>query len=250
MLLQRKPISKFIILITLMILSSCDASLKNNSDSSELRLKAVDQGRTLFHEKNCSSCHGTNGVYPIPSMPSLKKSRISNNSLEVFVKAMVGLDSNDDSKVSEIMFEMTKKLSVDELAKIMTYIDNFEGNQNRYISPEDIDDLVIKFGQLSLQKITRNREEKKRYLATLSGGNQVYVSACQACHALGVAGAPKLNNRDDWKNRVTNGRAALYENSINGVGAMPARGGSYLSDDQVKKAVDYMLKNSGLKKVP
>jgi cytochrome c5 len=73
-------------------------------------------------------------------------------------------------------------------------------------------------------------------------GAGVYNSACGACHAAGVAGAPKSGDKAAWGSRVSKGKPTLYDHAIKGIGAMPAKGGNpSLSDDAVKAAVDYML---------
>jgi cytochrome c5 len=77
-------------------------------------------------------------------------------------------------------------------------------------------------------------------------GKQVYDSACQACHAAGVAGAPKLGDKADWGPRIAQGNAKLYEHSLKGFqgkkGVMPPKGGfAHLADADVKAAVDYMV---------
>lgn len=76
-------------------------------------------------------------------------------------------------------------------------------------------------------------------------GEDVYKQSCAACHAAGVAGAPKLGDSADWQPRIAQGKDVLYEHSIKGFsgkkGVMPPKGGNLsLSDDQVKAAVDYM----------
>lgn len=78
--------------------------------------------------------------------------------------------------------------------------------------------------------------------AAPSGGEGVYKSACDACHAAGVAGAPKLGDKAAWSKRIAAGKATLYEHSIKGFNAMPAKGGNTaLSDADVKAAVDYLV---------
>jgi len=72
----------------------------------------------------------------------------------------------------------------------------------------------------------------------------MYVS-CAACHATGAAGAPVTGTVSDWTARIAKGNEVLYDNAINGINAMPARGGnSALSDDNVKAIVDYMIEQS------
>lgn len=73
-------------------------------------------------------------------------------------------------------------------------------------------------------------------------GEQVYNSACMACHATGAAGAPKFGSAEDWAPRIAQGKDVLYQHSIQGFQAMPPKGGfTNLSDEQVKAAVDYMV---------
>lgn len=77
-------------------------------------------------------------------------------------------------------------------------------------------------------------------------GEDVYKQTCAACHAAGVAGAPKLGDKADWQPRIAQGKDLLYEHSIKGFtgkkGVMPPKGGNLsLNDEQVKAAVDYMV---------
>jgi cytochrome c5 len=73
-------------------------------------------------------------------------------------------------------------------------------------------------------------------------GKSVYDAACMACHAAGVAGAPKTGDKAAWAPRLKTGKDALYTAVIKGKGAMPAKGGNAsLSDGDVKAAVDYLI---------
>ena len=73
------------------------------------------------------------------------------------------------------------------------------------------------------------------------GGEQVYASSCSACHASGVAGAPMLTDSEAWAPRLEQGQETLVRHAIEGLNAMPPKGGNMsLSDDQVTAAVDYM----------
>lgn len=73
-------------------------------------------------------------------------------------------------------------------------------------------------------------------------GDEVYSVSCAACHATGLLESPKFGSADDWAPRVAKGIDTLYTNAINGINAMPAKGGNTaLSDDEVKAAVDHMI---------
>ncbi|MDP2240545.1 MAG: c-type cytochrome [Burkholderiales bacterium] len=72
-------------------------------------------------------------------------------------------------------------------------------------------------------------------------GKSVYDASCAACHASGVAGAPKAGDKAAWAPRLKSGMPALYASSLKGKNAMPPKGGNMaLSEDDVKAAVDYL----------
>ena len=73
-------------------------------------------------------------------------------------------------------------------------------------------------------------------------GKKLYDTACMACHAAGVAGAPKLGDKAAWAPRIKTGQEALYASALKGKGTMPAKGGNPATPDaDVKAAVDYMV---------
>ncbi len=75
-----------------------------------------------------------------------------------------------------------------------------------------------------------------------ANGKATYDGACAACHASGVAGAPKLGDKAAWAARAKAGKDALHTSALKGKGAMPPKGGAVaLSDEAVKAAVDYMV---------
>ncbi len=72
-------------------------------------------------------------------------------------------------------------------------------------------------------------------------GAAIYQTACLACHSSGVAGAPKLV-ASDWTNRLPQGEDTLVDHAINGLNAMPPKGGQMqLSDAEVRAAVLHMI---------
>ena len=77
-------------------------------------------------------------------------------------------------------------------------------------------------------------------------GKKIYDASCMACHAAGVAGAPKLGDKANWAPRIAQGADTLHTHAIKGfqgkAGMMPPKGGNMsLKDDDVKAAVDYMV---------
>ena len=73
-------------------------------------------------------------------------------------------------------------------------------------------------------------------------GKATYEQACVACHGAGIAGAPKVGDKAAWTARLAQGDATLAKHAIEGIRAMPAKGGNpALSDAEVKAAVEHMV---------
>lgn len=76
-------------------------------------------------------------------------------------------------------------------------------------------------------------------------GEEVFNSACMACHATGAAGAPKVGDAAAWAPRIAQGMDTLVQHSVNGLRAMPPRGTcANCSDEDLKAAVTYMVERS------
>jgi cytochrome c5 len=80
--------------------------------------------------------------------------------------------------------------------------------------------------------------------AAAAGPPALYNQVCSACHAAGVAGAPKLGDKAAWAPRVAQGVDALTASVIKGKGAMPPKGGASASDADIKALVTYMVNAS------
>ncbi len=79
----------------------------------------------------------------------------------------------------------------------------------------------------------------------LAAGEKLYKSACFVCHDAGIAGAPKLGNKEEWAPRLAQGNDTLIKHSIDGytglTGVMPPRGASTASDEELANAVHFMV---------
>jgi cytochrome c5 len=82
----------------------------------------------------------------------------------------------------------------------------------------------------------------------LQNGQAVYTAVCAACHATGAAGAPKVADNGAWSARIGQGYDTLVQHAVQGIRAMPAKGGNPdLDDIEVARAVVYMANQSGAK---
>jgi cytochrome c5 len=81
--------------------------------------------------------------------------------------------------------------------------------------------------------------------AAAADGKAVYDQTCVACHAVSVAGSPKLGDQAAWAPRIQQGMDALVQSALKGKGAMPPKGGNAsLTDAQVRAAVEFMVSQS------
>ncbi|WP_301102185.1 c-type cytochrome [Propionivibrio sp.] len=95
---------------------------------------------------------------------------------------------------------------------------------------------ILPVARVEMQKAATKSDGKPR------DGASIYSTVCIACHAGGVAGAPKTGDKAAWAPRIATGNAVLLKNAANGKGAMPPRGGAAdLSDAELKAAVDYLI---------
>lgn len=131
----------------------------------------------------------------------------------------------------------------------------------RYIQPEPTGDANPSQGILAEQRIApigavRSGEEGAAALAEVQtaavaaapaadavvDGPAVYGGLCKTCHDAGVAGAPITGSEQMAERLAANGLDGLVANAINGLNAMPPRGGNpTLTDEQIQAAVEFML---------
>ena len=84
-------------------------------------------------------------------------------------------------------------------------------------------------------------------IVVVRSAKEIVEGTCLACHGTGAMGAPKVGTKAEWKTRLSVGINGLVKSAINGKGMMPARGGdASLSDADIKSAIEYMVKESGL----
>ncbi len=83
---------------------------------------------------------------------------------------------------------------------------------------------------------------------TARSGEAIYRDNCAHCHDQGVLGAPRIGDRKAWKGRIAEGKRMQVRMAIKGIRKMPPRGGNpKLSDEEVERAVVYLLNRSGAK---
>ena len=77
-------------------------------------------------------------------------------------------------------------------------------------------------------------------------GKEVVTEVCAACHATGAQGAPKIGDKKAWEKRASQGLTGLSEHALKGIRKMPSHGGNpKLTDLEIKRAITYMVNESG-----
>jgi len=77
-------------------------------------------------------------------------------------------------------------------------------------------------------------------------GVDIVDAYCAECHVDGVRGAPKIGDVADWGRRAERGPAALTQRALDGIRSMPPHGGGPgLSDLEIRRAIVYMVNESG-----
>lgn len=77
-------------------------------------------------------------------------------------------------------------------------------------------------------------------------GEEIYNAICFTCHAAGTLNAPKFGDAADWAPRLAKGYDALYQSVLNGLGAMPPKGGlADLTDAELHRALVHMTNSAG-----
>lgn len=107
------------------------------------------------------------------------------------------------------------------------------------LTPEAISKRIHPVGNVEVKDATD--------LAAMKSGEQVFAAQCSACHAAGVAGAPKFGDAAAWGPRIPQGYETLLTHALKGKGAMGPQGGGDFSDFEIGRAVVYMANKGGAK---
>jgi cytochrome c5 len=77
-------------------------------------------------------------------------------------------------------------------------------------------------------------------------GKEVVDSVCASCHAGGTQNAPRIGDKKAWEKLSARGLTSLTDSALKGIRQMPPHGGSSsLSDAEIKRAIVFMVSQSG-----
>lgn len=138
------------------------------------------------------------------------------------------------------------------LTVVLLVLANVVAEQHMLEQPDTtaVAERIAPVGQLAVGKAPAPRAGvnviASANAAEPASGKAVFDQTCAACHATGVAGAPRIGDKAAWKERLAKGEDTLHQHAIQGfqgnAGLMPPKGGNAsLSDAEVKAAVDFMI---------
>jgi len=137
--------------------------------------------------------------------------------------------------------------SIAFLARDVGYKDEASSNPSRMTTTEErikpvADVYMGEAGAAAIQEAaaTSGSEKKIAFDGSLDGA-MIYASVCSVCHGTGAAGAP-IPGSPAMAERAQKGLDALVQSALNGLNAMPPRGGrADLSDEQIRAIIEYMI---------
>ncbi|MCE9640220.1 MAG: c-type cytochrome [Betaproteobacteria bacterium] len=81
---------------------------------------------------------------------------------------------------------------------------------------------------------------------TERSGKDVVTGICANCHATGAQGSPKIGDKDAWSKFSKQSLSSLTAVVLKGIRQMPPHGANMkLTDTEIKRAVTYMVNQSG-----
>lgn len=116
--------------------------------------------------------------------------------------------------------------------------------QAKTASADEIAERLKPSGELCLEGMDCGGAAPEEASGPAKSGDEVYAAVCAACHDSGAAGAPIIGDAAGWGDRLNKSLENLAASTINGMGAMPPRGGSNFSDEEILDAVEYMVNNT------
>jgi len=235
----------------------------------ESMASAARSGEEIY-TSTCGTCHN-NGIAGAPKLEDKAswETRLSGGFTALVASAINGKGGMParggnpditDSEMELVVSHMIKKAGIELVAKSANTAPAVAAEEKPAMETKvkEVEEVAVKAEEVKEVVASKVEEVKTEAVTAVvttvaattaavdhSAGEAVYKNSCFACHDSGVAGSPKVGDKDAWTSRIAAGSDILYESAIKGIGAMPAKGGNTsISDADVKAAVDYMAAKS------
>ena len=117
-------------------------------------------------------------------------------------------------------------------------------------SDSDISDAVDyilyhSFDHSYWQRLKNPPQAQRKQATSLELGESIYQAHCASCHDSGQSGAPIIGDFATWQPLLHKNIDTLITNTVNGIGAMPTKGGcEQCSGAEIIAAVKYLAQES------
>ncbi len=187
---------------------------------------------------HCSMCH-TPSYYLFSKKFSLAapvdKYYLSGNMVEGYFAPNITKVLMENASDQQLMDVFRKDQHI-EGGKIQGPMLEANHDSLKYLTDADVKAIA------AYLRTVESESPPKKSGTGLAGGKATYEQYCTGCHTTGAGGAPKLGDAGAWEPLMKSGMDTLYQNAINGIAAMPAKGTcTSCSDQEIKDAVDYMI---------
>lgn len=164
------------------------------------------------------------------------------------------IDSKDQEffQVFSIVLAALGLIAAVAIFAALTVVGDTTESDPRY-APEQIAARIAPVGQVrgsgdaEVTTASAAAEEEESKPAGPRSGADIVASACSGCHAAGVMGAPKTDDKAAWSAIYARGMDSVVTSAINGKGSMPPRGGcGDCSDNEIRDAIIEMMTGAGV----
>ncbi len=198
---------------------------------SAIELENLLPGELEFLNYGCSACHKFAEEFNGPDLFMIDKRR-------------------DDKWLKEWIMDPESKMKDADIEAMRQHYKLAMPNQN--VSEQDAN-KIIAFMKAKTEQISKEKSSDTPVVTSggdFGNGKATYDTKCMACHATGVTGAPKLDEKERWATIAGQGMNVIQDHAVKGFqgkqGVMPPKGGfTDLSDDDINNAIKYMLHQAG-----
>lgn len=193
-------------------------------------------------QASCSACH-TAGIAGAPKFDDAEEwAKRREAGLDALVASVINGKGGMPARAGT-------QYSDEDLRRAVISIAGFEAEDESAASSESATEATVAEAETeatatesAVTETAVAASEKSAEAAALTPRVKGVVdSVCTACHIAGIAGAPKIGDKEAWAARAEKGLEGMAAVVATGKGGMPTRGGSDLNDEELVAAVEYLM---------
>lgn len=188
---------------------------------------------------NCAGCHENGVLGAQRNDDGSAWQALADKGLDTLVASVISGKGNMPARAETSLDDAELKLAVQHM--INKNLAGSEGQQTGAAATEETAATPVVAAKAEQKSELANDETTSAETVIPDNVKAAVDTLCAACHISGVGNAPKYGDKEAWATRMANGIDAVTASAIAGKGAMPPRGGSQLTDAEMKLAIEYMV---------